>query len=213
MLALGDVGGKSEYVLRNSGRVAQERELHAGPDNSGITSKVALLAVETFDFTPRQGLVGLPISLEIVRMRQLVECTERNHLFGRAAKHAPVSGIDGDLIAFDLGDSDPQLSTFKDGAKFLFTFADGAFKRAPLRDVKESDHGTNGLVAPQQRMGPVFNWKTAAVAAPEHFIIAMRALPGTESANNLALLHRESPAIRVRMMEKQMAVQAENLIA
>src|SRR5882757_4753641 len=51
MLALGDVGGKSEYVLRNSGRVAQERELHAGPDNSGITSKVALLAVETFDFT------------------------------------------------------------------------------------------------------------------------------------------------------------------
>src|SRR5580765_6973679 len=105
MLAFGDIGGQPQYVLRNSGRVAQERKFHVRPDTTSITSKVALLKVEMIHFTPSQLFIGFTVPLDIIRMSHFVEDSDREHLFCGAAKHAPVSWIDGDLPAFDLCDS------------------------------------------------------------------------------------------------------------
>src|SRR5260370_37453261 len=62
-------------------------------------------------------------------------------------------------------------------------------------------------------MRRVFDRETAAVGAPENFIIGVRAFFGTKGMNHAAILHRERRAVRVRVMEEQMGVQAENLIA
>jgi hypothetical protein len=74
--------------------------------------------VETVDFASCQRLVGLQVPLDILRVSESVKYADEAHLFGGAAKHAPVCGIDRALTALELGDSDPEFGTFEHRTEF-----------------------------------------------------------------------------------------------
>jgi hypothetical protein len=91
------------------------------------------------NFAASKWLVGFKVPLEVIRVCELVKYTDGTHLIGGAAQHAPVRRVDRKVAIFEIGDSDPQLSSFEHCSEFLFTLAYDKFKRSALGDVQKSD--------------------------------------------------------------------------
>jgi len=107
------------------------------------------------------------------------------------------------LIAFDLGDSDPQLSTFKTARNFCSLSRMALSKGASEKMSRKSDHGTNGLVALSRDGTSIQAGKLLPSLRQNTSSIAMRALPWYGKREHWHSCIGESPAIRVRMMESK----------
>ena len=66
---------------------------------------------------------------------------------------------------------------------------------APLGDVRESDYRADQLAVVEDWMRPVFDRKTAAVCAPEQFVLHVRSLAGAIGGERTALLFRHWRAV------------------
>jgi len=165
------------------------------------------------NFAPRQRLEGVQVPLNVIRMSEFVKDADRAHLVGGAAEHALVCRVDSEAAILDLGDGNSNLSTFEDRAEFLLAFTDGQLEGAALRDIQKGDHGADGLAAAGDRMSPVFDGETCTVAAPEHFVIGMKAPPGTKCLNDAAIFRGKLRPISAGMMAKRVEVLPEHLTA
>src|ERR1700719_1182473 len=205
-LALGNVSGKAENVLRCARGIAQKGKFYAGRNAATVPQEVALVKVEMIELSFDHALKSVQIQLDVIRMSELVKHADGNRLFGGAAEHAPVSGVDREAAIFDLGDGNSEFSAPEDGAEFLLAFTDGEFIGPALRDVQKGDHRTDRLPTSAQRVGPVFDREAGAIASPKDFVVGMRALSRTKRLNDAAVLNSEWCAVGMGMVKKQVTV-------
>jgi len=188
--ALGNVGGLAENILRLTRRIAQKGEFHARPNQASIPQEVALVDVEVIDLAGDQFLERIPVLLQVIRMGEPVKHAGKTEFLCRAAKHATVSGVNGDATIFQFGDRNPEFSALKDASEFLLAFTNGQFKGSALGSIQKCDDRADGFASSENRMGPVFDRKAGAIAAPEDFVIGMGVFAGPKRINNGALSYR-----------------------
>jgi len=112
------VGGLAENILRLTRRIAQKGEFHARPNQASIPQEVALVDVEVIDLAGDQFLERIPVLLQVIRMGEPVKHAGKTEFLCRAAKHATVSGVNGDATIFQFGDRNPEFSALKDASEF-----------------------------------------------------------------------------------------------
>jgi hypothetical protein len=147
-LALGNVGGEAENIMRSACCVAHEGEFHVCPNQAAIPEEIALVELEMIDFAGDQPLKRVQIRLDVIRVSEFVKHAERTQLVGCAAEHAPVSRVNSGVTVFNLADRDAEFSAFKHGAEFLFAFTDDEFIGSALRNIQKGDDRADSLPAP-----------------------------------------------------------------
>src|SRR5258705_2464729 len=117
-------------------------------------------------------------------MGEPVKHAGKTEFICRAAKHATVSGVNGDMTIFQLGDRNPEFSALKDASEFLLAFTDGQFKGPALGSIQKCDDRADGFASSENRMGPVFDREAVATTAPEDFVIGMGVFAAPKPINN-----------------------------